>query len=90
MIRPGSLAALLAVVLACADATTVAAPIAYTEAVVGSGQLGTSAFTNALVTLTAFADTDNIKGVDTPGPVVAADSATINVAGIGAATIPVP
>jgi PEP-CTERM motif len=55
----------------------------------GSGSLGTFKFTDALVTLTAVADTDNI----TPGVggfVAPADSATVDVAGIGTATFTVP
>ena len=66
-----------------------AGSITYIEAGSGSGYLGTSNFTDALVTLTATADTGNITTYIL-GFAVPAASATVNVAGIGTATITAP
>jgi hypothetical protein len=61
-----------------------------------SGQLGTASFTNAFVTFTVIADTSNIVSLvshpsgDIIGFAAPATSATVNVAGIGTATITSP
>jgi hypothetical protein len=64
------------------------ASIAYTESVIGSGQFGSSVFSNALVTFTAVGDTAHITnflgGFNLPAN---ANSATVNVQGFGMATI---
>jgi hypothetical protein len=68
--------------------------LTYTLSGTASGQLGATSFTDALVTYTAIADTSNI--VSGPfvggitGFVVPAESATIDVVGVGTATILVP
>ncbi len=48
--------------IACATGNTKAGFITYLETTTGSGTLGGVAFTNALVTLTATADTSNVTG----------------------------
>jgi hypothetical protein len=52
-----------------------AAPIVYTETVVGSGTLGQTPFTDALITLTAIADTDHVM-IDAMGFFVVANKST--------------
>ncbi len=37
-----------------------AVPIMYTEQIIGTGTLGSSTFTNALITITFTGDTDNV------------------------------
>jgi hypothetical protein len=61
-----------------------AAPITYTETVVGSGSLGGIPFADALVTLTQVADTNNV--VDGLFHTVQNDTVNVNVVGIGTAT----
>jgi hypothetical protein len=67
-----------------------ATPITYTESVTGTGMLGATGFTNSLVTVTVLADTSNI--VIFSGGVLhsGAGTGTINVAGIGTATLTGP
>ena len=63
-----------------------AVPITYTEQVVGTGSLGSSTFTNALVTITFTGDTENVF---TPVFGVLANSvgtAAVTVPGLGLAT----
>jgi hypothetical protein len=52
-----------------------ASPIVYTETVVGSGSLGETPFTNALITLAATADTDHVM-IDAMGLFVVANKST--------------
>jgi hypothetical protein len=60
-----------------------AEPIIYTEQAIVSGQLGSTGFTNALVTLTFTGDTANVR--DIGGAFVnSVGTATVNVAGITA------
>ena len=58
--------------------------ITYTDQVVGSGTLGGTAFTNALVIVTLVGETGNV--VSSPPSVYNTGTATVNVAGIGVAT----
>jgi hypothetical protein len=65
----------------------------YTEQATGSGRLGGSSFTNALVTITFVGDTDDVRFRHVspiPGPIpflsVSRAPATVNVSGIGTAT----
>lgn len=60
-----------------------AVPITYTVAATGTGSLGASTFTNALVTITLTGDTSGVTGT---GPFFNAGPTTVNVAGIGTAT----
>src|SRR5262245_48109662 len=71
-----------------------ASPMVYTEQATGSGRLGESSFTNALVTVTFVGDTDDVRFRHVspiPGPIpflsVSLAPATVNVSGIGTATI---
>jgi hypothetical protein len=67
-----------------------AMPITYTETVTASGSLGSTTFTNALVTLTATADTNNIVNY-LPGYLgVNNTTATVSVAGDGSGTFTIP
>jgi hypothetical protein len=61
-----------------------AGSITYTDQVVGSGTLGGTAFTNALVIVTLVGETGNV--VSSPPSVYNTGTATVNVAGIGVAT----
>ncbi len=62
-----------------------AVPITYTETATISGTLGATSFSNALVTITGLADTNNVIGGGTffNVPVVA----TVTVAGVGSGTL---
>lgn len=76
----------LSVILLFGAAAAHAVPITYTVAATGTGSLGASSFTNALVTITLTADTSTVThpfGVtfNNSGP------ATVDVAGIGTATL---
>jgi hypothetical protein len=60
--------------------------ITYTETVTGSGSLGGTAFTDALITITATADTGNVMNAG-PGILdVKNASTTLDVTGIGSGT----
>jgi len=61
-----------------------AGPITYTEQTTGSGSLGGSSFTNALVTFVLVGDTSTIYS-DAPGVFRDLGTATVTVAGIGTA-----
>ena len=77
-----------------------AVPITYTQSGTATGMIGGSIFTNALVTFTATGDTDNVidlGGTEDDGFIIPFDiffgnpiSATVNIAGIGMATITDP
>lgn len=77
-----------------------AAPITYTQSGIATGTIGGSIFTNALVTYTATGDTDNVidlGGTEDDGFIIPFNiffgnpiSATVNIAGIGMATITDP
>ena len=77
-----------------------AVPITYTQSGIATGTIGGSIFTNALVTYTATGDTDNVidlGGTEDDGFIIPFDiffgnpiSATVNIAGIGIATITDP
>src|SRR5262245_18056603 len=82
--RLAALAATLGL-LAAADSDG-AAPITYTETVVGSGSLAGPPFTDALITLTATADTDNVMSLGAGAFLVENASATFQVAGVGSGT----
>lgn len=63
-----------------------AASITYTETVTGTGSLGASSFTSALVTITLVGDTANVTN---PGSGLfdnAIGAGSVNVAGLGTAT----
>jgi len=76
-------ASLGVLLLSCVVAS--GSPITYTEQVVGAGSLGKSTFTNTLVTFVLEGDTSNIYS-DAPGVFRNLGTATVTVAGIGAAT----
>jgi hypothetical protein len=86
VIRTGIVLALLAGVPRLAEAS----PVTYVDSGLASGSLGSSAFTNALVTLEFVGDTANITNpqpglyFNMPG------TATVTVAGIGTATFTDP
>ena len=84
--RIGLAAVVLGLVVGTAERAD-AGSIIYTETSVGSGSLGTISFTNAPFTFTATADTGNIT--PQPGSIlaVATASATVDVSGIGIATV---
>jgi hypothetical protein len=77
-----------AIALALGNVPTSAASITYTETITASGSLGGIPFTDALVTITALADTDNVTTV--PGfpntLAVNDESATVDIAELGIAT----
>lgn len=83
-----SLTALTTVTLLGMSASVKAAPITYLFTGIGSGTLGATPFTDAVFTITALADTDNIDfitfGADTP--VVQSSSTTISITGLPTAT----
>jgi hypothetical protein len=62
-----------------------AAPVTYVETVTGSGSLGASAFTNALVTMTLTGDTSNVTN-PSAGIFQNIAGGTVSVAGLGTAT----
>src|SRR5262249_23112456 len=77
------------VLLACA-APAKATPITYQLTGIGSGTIGGSQFTDALVTVTLTGDTSNVTNVALfPGPdwLVNVGTTTINIAGIGLANV---
>ena len=65
-----------------------ASSVTYIETITASGSLGGTSFSNALVTITAIADTKNVMGVPLFPKVLAVDddSAAIQIAGLGTAT----
>jgi len=69
-----------------------ATPITYTEIVTGTGNLGGTSFTGALVTVTLTGDTSTVLsgtpfGLCSPGPCFAnPGNATVNVSGVGIGT----
>ncbi len=77
-----------AVTLAFVTVSGQAASVTYIETITASGSLGGTSFRNALVTITAIADTKNVMGVPLFPNVRAVDddSATIDIAGLGTAT----
>lgn len=79
-------AAVILGLVASASGRSEAAFIMYTESAVGSGSLGGTAFTNALVTLTGTADTNNVTNPSTDLFTNPLSSATVTVAGVGTAT----
>src|SRR5580658_165028 len=77
---------LVLVVIGVFGGSTWAASITYTETVTGTGTLGASPFTSALVTLTFIGNTLNVTN---PGSGVwnnDVGTGTVNVAGLGTAT----
>jgi hypothetical protein len=75
--------AVIAVALILSTRLADAGSITYTEMAVGSGSLGGASFTNALITLTATADTTEITN---PSPGLFEESssfATVSVATVG-------
>lgn len=70
------------VLLAAGTDSAEAAPITYTQTAIASGTLGVTTFTNALVTLTQTADTNNVLFSNNFYSVVPATS-LFSVAGIG-------
>jgi hypothetical protein len=94
-IRRLGLAAIVLGSMACEPGRAGAAFVTYTETGVGSGTLGASSFTNALITFTQTSDTNSvILGNPPPSGVIffgAPDfTSTVNVAGLGTASITVP
>ena len=67
-----------------------ALPITYEQLVTASGSLGASDFTNALVTLTAMADTTEVAQLAGGAFRVQSSSATVNVMGVGFGTFTIP
>jgi hypothetical protein len=86
--KPASMArfaclAAVACLLGCAlPGTGRAGMITYTETYTGTGSLGTTNFTDAMVTLTGTGDTANVTGTTF---IVNSVTATVNVAGVGTA-----
>ena len=74
----------IALLLLAAPGSADADPVTFTETGTGSGSLGSQDFTNALITLTATADTNDVfsTGIGASVPV----SLSVNVAGIGSGT----
>jgi hypothetical protein len=72
-------------------APAAASPIEYTETATGSGTLNSTAFTNDLITITAFGDTTGVITV-MPAPggffVNPGVVATVTVSGVGSDTLP--
>ena len=66
-----------------------AVPITYTDFGVGSGSLGSTAFVDALVTVTGIGDTTGVFAVSSPfnGHGNGIGLVTISVAGVGTATL---
>jgi len=64
-------------------------PITYSESVVGSGTLGSIAFTNRLITITAVADSSTLIS-DLPGLFEVYGPGGVQVAGIGTGTFGEP
>jgi hypothetical protein len=63
-----------------------AAPITYTESVIGTGWLGQTPFTNALVTFTSYADTDQVSAQGSFGAFAVINHyASVSVAGLNTA-----
>ncbi len=84
ILRRSGLAAFLLGLATFGGGRAESAFVTYTETVVGSGTLGSSSFSNVLVTFTQTADTNNvISGFFTS---VADLTSTVNVAGIGTAS----
>src|SRR5438874_1837668 len=82
--------ALILFVVAClAHSNCVLAnPITYTDQVIGSGKLGATTFTDALVTVTFTGDTSNvIPGSGFVDFIITVGTATVNVQGVGTATL---
>jgi hypothetical protein len=71
-------------VAASSGAPAGAALVTYTESVTASGSLGGSAFTDALVTITGTADTDDV--MDLGNVFIVPTSTTVSIAGVGTAT----
>ena len=72
-------------------APAAASPIEYTETATGSGTLNSTAFTNDLITITAFGDTTGvITVVPAPGGFFVNPGvvATVTVSGVGSDTLP--
>jgi hypothetical protein len=79
-------AGIAGVALLLAAGPALASPITYTEQTTGSGQLGNNPFTDALVTLTVHADTANVTQDFLGDFQNIAETATVNVTGLGTAT----
>jgi len=85
----GGLAIAVAVLL-YGPGSTRAGYLVYTTTDIESGQIGTQTFTNALVSYTTVADTNNITSTAISGGViyqVPNTSATVTIAGIGTASL---
>jgi uncharacterized protein (TIGR03437 family) len=78
-----------AVALFCSITQVQATPITYTLTTTASGTLGASSFTNAAVTLTLTGDTSSVAAGSgsASGHLVNNVSATVNISGMGAATL---
>ena len=77
--------ALLATVITLSATHVTAAPITYTDTGIGSGFLGGTAFTDAVITLTGTGDTTNVVPVGLQF-LNLVSSLTIDIAGVGTAT----
>jgi hypothetical protein len=67
-----------------------ASSITYVESGIASGTIGTTTFTNALVTVTLIGDTSGVAPAPNPpfaGFLVNLGSSTVNIAGVGTATV---
>ena len=76
---------LLALCLICCCASLQATPFYYSDEAEASGSLGSSTFTNALVTATFFGDTTNVSPVGSDY-LNTVGAAFVTVAGLGTAT----
>src|SRR5262245_19513575 len=66
-----------------------ATPITYREMITGTGTLGSSAFTNTVVTVSFFGDTSNVLGVGGLASTTVG-TAAVDVFGLGIATFTDP
>lgn len=82
------IAAMFFVPMAVVENRATAATITFTETITASGSLGANDFTNALVTITAIANTSAVHSIPGFSGALGVNdtSATITVAGIGTAT----
>ena len=85
---------LVVTILLLSQGAALAVPITYIETATASGSLGGVAFTNAVITLTAEADTTNVSpppGAPSPSLFIVNNGfAAVDVAGLGGAAFTVP
>jgi hypothetical protein len=77
---------LVLIALGCCAALAHASTITYTDQVTASGSLGTTDFTNALVTLTLVGNTTDVTGSGSGPFVDSVGDFTVTISGVGTAT----